>query len=106
MVKKAIELALDLGGNMSYAEKEIEKLKKGLSKNKNVKMALQHANEEVVKEGLLMREYEERANTARVKKNNMLILSKKNGGKNIDVEVPDRRNDMFVSNSKVVILER
>ena len=52
IVKKAIELALDLGGNMSYAEKEIEKLKKGLSKNKNVKMALQHANEEVVKEDL------------------------------------------------------
>ena len=28
-VKKAIELALDTGGNMSYAEKEIDKLRRG-----------------------------------------------------------------------------
>ena len=94
MVKKAIELALDLGGNMSYAEKEIEKLKKGLSKNKNVKMALQHANEEVVKEGLLMREYEP-GEYRKGEEKQYVDLIKKNGGKNIDVEVPDRRNDML-----------
>ena len=44
-VKKAIELALDLGGNMNYAMKEIEKFKRGLSKNPAVKLALKHANE-------------------------------------------------------------
>jgi|MDSV01.1.fsa_nt_gb hypothetical protein len=44
-VKKAIELALDLGGNMNYAMKEIEKFKRGLSRNPAVKLALKHANE-------------------------------------------------------------
>ena len=43
--KKAVEIALDHGGAMSYAIKQIEKLKKGLSKNKDVKKALQFANE-------------------------------------------------------------
>jgi len=44
-VKKAIELALDLSGNMNYAMKEIEKIKKGLNKSPAVKLALRHANE-------------------------------------------------------------
>ena len=44
-VKKAIELALDLSGATNYAIKEIEKLKRGLSKNPAVKLAIQHANE-------------------------------------------------------------
>tara|TARA_B100000242_G_scaffold92807_1_gene63099 strand:- start:25749 stop:28346 length:2598 start_codon:yes stop_codon:yes gene_type:complete len=44
-VKKAIELALDLSGATNYAIKEIEKLKRGLSKNPAVKLALRHANE-------------------------------------------------------------
>jgi len=44
-VKKAIELALDLGGATNYAMKEIEKFKKGLSKHPAVKLAIRHANE-------------------------------------------------------------
>jgi len=44
-VKKAIELALDLSGNMNYAMKEIEKLKRGLTKLPAIKLALRHANE-------------------------------------------------------------
>jgi len=44
-VKLAIELALDLGGNMNYAIKEIEKLKRNLSKHPEVKKALRSANE-------------------------------------------------------------
>ena len=44
-VKKAIELALDLGGATNYAVKEIEKFKKGLSKHPAVKLAIRHANE-------------------------------------------------------------
>ena len=43
-VKKAVELALDHGGAMSYAIKQIEKLKRGLSKNKDVEKALNYAN--------------------------------------------------------------
>ena len=46
-VKKAIELALDLGGAQSYAIKEIEKLKRGLSKMPVVQQALRTANEEM-----------------------------------------------------------
>ena len=45
-VKKAIELALDLSGATNYAIKEIEKIKRGLSKHSAVKLALRHANEE------------------------------------------------------------
>ena len=47
MVKKAIELALDLGGNQTLAVKEIEKMKKGLSKNSAVASALRTANEDM-----------------------------------------------------------
>jgi len=43
--KLAIELALDLAGNMNYAIKEIEKIKKGLSRHPEVKKALRFTNE-------------------------------------------------------------
>ena len=43
-VRKAVEFALDHGGAMSYAIKGIEKMKKGLSKNKDVVKALNYAN--------------------------------------------------------------
>ena len=46
-VKLAIELALDLSGNQNYAMKEIDKLKRNLSKHPEVQKALRHANEEV-----------------------------------------------------------
>lgn len=49
-VKKGIELALDLGGAMDYARKELEKFKRGLSKHPAVKKALMHANESVSEE--------------------------------------------------------
>lgn len=44
-VKLAIELALDLSGNMNYAIKEIEKIKRNLSKHPEVQKALRQANE-------------------------------------------------------------
>ena len=47
LVKKASDLALKMGGDMSNAVKKIEKMKKGLSKDKEVAAALQLANEEV-----------------------------------------------------------
>ena len=47
LVKKASELALKMGGNMTGAIQKIEKMKKGLSKDKEVAAALQLANEEV-----------------------------------------------------------
>lgn len=43
-VRKAVEIALDHGGAMNYAIKKIEKLKRGLSKNKDVEKALNYAN--------------------------------------------------------------
>jgi hypothetical protein len=45
-VKLGIELALDLAGNMNYAVKEIDKLKRNLSKHPEVQKALRTANEE------------------------------------------------------------
>ena len=47
IVKKAIELAKSMGGNMTGAIKRIEKIKKGLSKHKDVKKALRMANESI-----------------------------------------------------------
>jgi hypothetical protein len=43
-VRKAVEIALDHGGAMNYAIKQIEKLKRGLSKHKDVEKALEVAN--------------------------------------------------------------
>ena len=47
LVKKAVALALKMSGDMTGATKKIEKMKKGLSKDKEVAAALQLANEEV-----------------------------------------------------------
>ena len=49
-IQKAIDIATSMGGNMTGAVKRIEKIKRGLSKNKNVANALRLANEEVVSE--------------------------------------------------------
>jgi hypothetical protein len=49
-IKLAIELALDLSGNMNYAIKEIDKLKRNLSKHPEVIKALKTANEDVNKD--------------------------------------------------------
>lgn len=46
LLKKASELALKMGGNMTGAIKKIEKMKKGLSDDPEVKAALRLANEE------------------------------------------------------------
>ena len=43
--RQAVSIALVMGGNMSGAIKAIEKIKKGLSKDKKVKNALRMANE-------------------------------------------------------------
>lgn len=47
LLKKATDLALKMGGNMTGAVNKIEKMKKGLSDDPEVKAALQMANEEV-----------------------------------------------------------
>ena len=44
MTRKAVEYALDHGGAMKFAIKGIEKMKKGLSKDKDVQKALNYAN--------------------------------------------------------------
>ena len=45
ILKKAIEFALDHGGAMNYAIKNIEKMKRGISRHPQVQQALQFANE-------------------------------------------------------------
>jgi hypothetical protein len=47
LLTKAIKTAEKMGGNMTGAVREIEKMKKGLSKHKAVQAALQQANESV-----------------------------------------------------------
>ena len=46
-LKKAISIAIEMSGNMTGAVKKIEKLSKGLSKDKKVEDALRLANESV-----------------------------------------------------------
>ena len=48
--KKAIEIAVKMSGNMTGAVKKIEKIKKGLSKDKKVENALRLVNESNIKE--------------------------------------------------------
>jgi len=48
-VKKAIMVAVQMGGDMTGAIKKIEKIKKGLSKDKKVMQALRLANEGTIK---------------------------------------------------------
>jgi len=50
MIQKAIDIATSMGGNMTGAVKRIEKIKRNLSKDKNVANALRLANEETVSE--------------------------------------------------------
>ncbi len=50
LLKKATDLALKMGGNMTGAVKKIEKMKKGLSDDPEVAAALRMANEEVTEE--------------------------------------------------------
>jgi len=59
-VKLGIELALDLSGNMNYAIKEIEKIKRNLSKHPEIKKALQVANESYDTEKLKLYTFEQR----------------------------------------------
>ena len=64
LVKKAVALALKMSGNMTGATKKIEKMQKGLSKDKEVAAALQLANEEVteavVQEAIEMNEADDK----------------------------------------------
>ena len=54
LVKKAVEFALDHGGAYSYAFKQIEKMKRGLTKHPEVAKALKYANESVHHESVWM----------------------------------------------------
>ena len=47
LIKKAVDIAKKMSGNMTGAVKKIEKIKKGLSLNSTVKVALRNANESV-----------------------------------------------------------
>ena len=51
LVKKAVQIADQMGGDMTGAVKKIEKMKRGLSDEPAVKDALRTANEETVHEG-------------------------------------------------------
>ena len=91
-VKKAIELALDLGGAQSYAIKEIEKLKRGLSKMPVVQQALRTANESV-NEGVSVSD--ERI----VNKGKGIIIMIDDNGKKVSAIFKDKKNaDKFNRN--------
>ena len=84
-IKKAIDIAKQMSGNMTGAAKKIEKLKKGLSQDSEVKDALKTANESVNEAGIFSDYYElMRPNIDKFIKNykklNSKNLVKKKGG--------------------------
>jgi hypothetical protein len=68
LLKKASDIALSMGGNMTGAVKKIEKLKKGLSDDPEIKAALQLANEEFVSEAESKKEKYQKVFQAALKK--------------------------------------
>ena len=92
MVKKAIELALDLGGNQTLAMKEIEKMKRGLSKNPAVASALRTANESV-------NEWVSVSDERIVNKGKGIIIMIDDNGKKVSAIFKDKKNaDKFNRN--------
>lgn len=87
-VKKAIEIALDMGGAMKVAMREIEKFKRGLTKNPAVKKALQHANESVQEAKNLDLKFRNSSEAEKAYKviNNKIYPS---GNNPFDIEPPD-----------------
>ena len=78
-IRKAIDIASSMGGNMTGAVKRIEAIKKGLSKNKNVAKALRLANEETVLEGKKIQDIvrKHKRELQKAQKSGNLDLSKK-----------------------------
>ena len=91
-VKLGIELALDLGGNMNMAMKEIEKLKRGLTKHPEVEKALRFANEENMNESNIDAWLEDRGDEYKKFFNSML---KKFGVKSPAELSPEKKKEFF-----------
>ena len=92
LIKKAIELALDLGGNYTLAYKEIQKLNRNLPRHPEVKKALQTANESV-NEGVSVSD--ERI----VNKGKSIIIMIDDNGKKVSAIFKDKKNaDKFNRN--------
>lgn len=91
-VKLGIELALDLGGNMNMAMKEIEKLKRGLTNHPEVSKALKFANEENMNESNIDAWLEDRGEEYKKFFNKML----KKFGVNSPAELsPEKKKEFF-----------
>ena len=91
-VKLGIELALDLGGNMNMAMKEIEKLKRGLTNHPEVEKALRFANEENMNESNIDAWLEDRGEEYKKFFNSML---KKFGVKSPAELSPEKKKEFF-----------
>ena len=89
MIRKAIDIASSMGGNMTGAVKRIEAIKKGLSKNKNVAKALQLANESV-NEGVFSVKLDKPYKRGDEKM--YMDIIKKYGGKNLKYSPPKGRD--------------
>ena len=102
-IKKAVEVALDMGGAMSVAYKEIAKFYgRKVADSKEVQTALQYANEETFREGL--DELEEgqfwgqkgmaKADAAKLKKAGAVRLQKKEKGGESRITLPKGHKDI------------
>jgi len=102
-IKKAVEVALDMGGAMSVAYKEITKFYgKKVADSKEVQNALQYANEETFREGL--GELEEgqfwgqkkmaKSHAAQLRKSGAVMLQKKEKGGESRITLPKGHKDI------------
>ena len=95
-IKKAVEVALDMGGAYDIAGKEIQKFYgRKIRNSKEVKTALKYANEQTWKEGDELEEGQfwgqkkmSKAHTAKLKKDGAVMLQKKEKGGVAQVTFP------------------
>lgn len=95
-VKLGIELALDLSGNYNYALKEIDKIKRNLSKHPEVQKALQFANESVNEEL-----YKASTFRKRLKEEEDPDIKKRKGTQPKGYYAPDAKGDEMSKSTKL-----
>jgi len=99
-VRRAVSTAHELGRNMNYAIKEIEKIKKGLSRHSLVKEALERANENFNEEAYQQYTLERRMSPQDPHVKKMPGSQPKNYYKDVAVDKKDDRARHFAKNAK------
>ena len=91
-IQKAITIAKKMGGNMTAAVKEIEKIARGLSDDPSVRAALRTANEELEEASKYLR-----YSDLLLQKGRMKSAGDKQGEKRTDIEIEKEKKKMGIT---------